>query len=133
VTRETYRGVKLYVRALKGAHWGYCEIKVNGVNWGRNLGVDEAAHLPSLRSGVDMAIAEPDRMAPFWQPGYASVKAHRLRNGATVLVDGRRWERVSGRHLHDRLGIVRFDVESGGERVFYRLDQDVEVLRAVAS
>lgn len=64
----TYRGVKIKVKALRGTGWGYCEVSINGVSQGREMGSDEQKLTDRQHGYIDMAIAEPDRFPECWQP-----------------------------------------------------------------
>jgi len=74
MTIETYRGVKIKAIKGKGAEWGYVKLWINGVPQGREMGIDEAKTVANQHGWIDAAIAEPDRYAPEWQPGYRAPK-----------------------------------------------------------
>jgi hypothetical protein len=71
-TFETYRGVK--IRLKKGREWGYTNVQVNGHNQGDRMELDRERILKILRSYVDLAIAEPDRMTSEWLPGHKGTQ-----------------------------------------------------------
>lgn len=71
---ETYRGVKIRVRAGRKQDWGYIFVTVNGHDMGRRMEHDAAKVLQWLRATVDEAIKRPDAYETCWQPGHKGVR-----------------------------------------------------------
>jgi len=67
VITETYRGVRLSVRALNGKEWGHCQQRVNGFDFFISIDRDEANVMAQLKRDVDAAHERPESYPDYWR------------------------------------------------------------------
>ncbi|MBA2707293.1 MAG: hypothetical protein H0U59_05765 [Gemmatimonadaceae bacterium] len=68
MTRETYRGVKLSARNLRGKYYGKVRLTVGGQAFGDWVKLhSEAESIESLRRTVDAAYDRPEAYPDYWR------------------------------------------------------------------